>query len=120
MRELYQLTATQAVALLRSTDIQSLELVEEAIARIEKVDGAVNARPERYVDRARTLAQGLPGALPGAHASPNEHSLLGLPIAVKDHDDVGGVRTAYGLPISQATSPVIHTQRCPGWSSTVQ
>ena len=99
MRELYRLTATQAVALLRSGEIQPLELVEASIARIEDVDGAINALPARCFDRARAQAKALPKALHGAHASPNKRSLLGLPIAVKDYNDVGGVRTTYGSPI---------------------
>ena len=44
---------------------------------------------------ARDMARKL---RPEDHAD-NPKSLCGLPIAVKDYNDVGGVRTTYGSPI---------------------
>jgi amidase len=89
--ELIRLTATEAVSQLRRKEVSPVELVDAAAARIEAVDGTVNALPIRCFERAREQAKGpLPDG-PG--------SLCGLPIAVKDYNDVGGVRTTYGSPI---------------------
>jgi amidase len=95
LSELYQLTATEAVSLLRRQEIKPIELVEASIKRIQSVDEKVNALPILCFDRAREQAEGLSSTLP----SENPRSLHGLPIAVKDYNDVGGVRTTYGSPI---------------------
>lgn len=91
MSELHQLTATEAVAALRRKETSPKELVETAISRIEAVDGDVNALPIRDFERALEKA----GEPELAQTAP----LHGLPIAVKDYNDVGGVRTTYGSPI---------------------
>ena len=84
-----------AVGYLRRGEITPAELVEASIARIEKVDSAVNALPIKCYERARDLAFNW---RPADHAN-NPKSLSGLPIAVKDYNHVGGVETTYGSPI---------------------
>ncbi len=95
MSELYRLTATTCVSLLRRGEIKPTELVEASIERILAVDGDINALPIHCFDRARAQAE----ALSSQRASDNSRSLLGLPIAVKDYNDVSGVLTTYGSPI---------------------
>ena len=95
MSELCRLTATETVSLLRRGEIKPRELVEASIERIQSVDGTVNALPIHCFDRAREQAEILSLTPP----SDDGRSLLGLPIAVKDYNDVGGVRTTYGSPI---------------------
>ena len=95
MNELCRLTATEAVARLRRGEIHASDLVEASIERIESVDDVVNALPIQCFDRARAQAEKLSDEAP----SRDPKSLLGLPIAVKDYNDVGGVRTTYGSPI---------------------
>jgi len=78
---------------LDSGECSARELTERTIARIEAVDGALNAvvaiAPERSLaeaeeaDRRRAAGANLP-------------PLLGLPITVKDTLDVAGWPTAYG------------------------
>ncbi|WP_448950084.1 amidase [Labrys neptuniae] len=93
--ELIRLTACEAVERLRRREVSPLDLVEASLARIEAVDGKVNAMvtlcPERARDQARQLMA----------AKPDEDFrwLAGLPLAVKDLNDVAGVRTTYGSPI---------------------
>ena len=94
MAELWELTAEEAVRRLTAGEVSPLELVDASIARIEAVDGAVNALPLHRFDRARDDARRL-GDVP-----PGERGLLaGLPIAIKDLIDVEGMRTTYGCPL---------------------
>ena len=83
-------TACQAVGALKDRTIAPVELIDAAVARIEAVDGPINALPIRCFERAREQASN-----EGLRDTP----LAGLPIAVKDYNDVGGVRTTYGSPI---------------------
>lgn len=93
--ELINLTATEAVACLRSKDVSPLEMVQASIARIEAVDGDVNALPIHCFDQAIEQAKTF-----DIHAhTTNPKSLCGLPIAVKDYNDLGGALTTYGSPI---------------------
>jgi amidase len=94
VQDLYRLTATQAVALLRKGEVTPLELVEASIARIGAVDGVVNALPIHCFERARDQAKKLRPA-----RTDDPRYLHGLPIAVKDYNDVGGVLTTYGSPV---------------------
>ena len=89
------MTATEAVARLRSKEVSPLDLVEASIRRIETIDTEVNALPIHCFDQARDQAKSL--ELEGHTANPK--SLCGLPIAVKDYNDLGGVITTYGSPI---------------------
>lgn len=94
-KELWQLTATEAVHKLRKGELKPSEAVEASISRIEAVDGSINALPircfEQALDKAHQLEkEGLKG---------EKTTLAGLPIAVKDYNDIGGVRTTYGSPI---------------------
>jgi amidase len=95
--ELCRLTATEAVALLRAGEISPLDLVEAAAARIEAFDGAVNALPIRFLDAAREEARRFPAGRDARADRPGW--LAGLPIAVKDYNDVCGQLTTYGSPI---------------------
>jgi len=95
MSEFWQMTATDAVAQLKAGEVTPGELIDAAQARIEAVDGAVNAIPTCCFDRAREHA-----------AAVDPDSLLaGLPIVIKDLTDVGGVRTTYGSPIFSDNVP---------------
>ncbi|WP_322049305.1 amidase [Paraburkholderia sp. J67] len=91
------LSASAAVDLLKKREISPLDLVDAAIARIERVDPVVNALPIRRFEAARTQARDFPRADPQTAAAPGW--LAGLPIAVKDYNDVAGLPTTYGSPI---------------------
>ena len=94
LSSLTELTATQAVDGLRKGEFSRTELVQAAIDRIEAVDQKVNALPIRCFERAMDKA-----AVMDATADDQTSLLMGLPIAVKDYNDIGGVRTTYGSPI---------------------
>ncbi|NMJ43475.1 amidase [Roseomonas sp. JC162] len=92
--ELWELSATEAVARLRRGEVSPLEMVDAAAARIAAVEPRVNALPIRFLDVARDQAKGF-------RREAREHPgwLAGLPVAIKDYNDVGGQLTTLGSPI---------------------
>src|SRR2546423_334339 len=98
--ELFRLTATEAVALLKHGDITPLDLIDAAERRIAEVEPAINALPTRCLDRAREHARRLTRG-EGREAEGEPGWLGGLPVAIKDLADVAGVRTTYGSPLVQ-------------------
>ncbi|MCG8354492.1 MAG: amidase [Kiloniellales bacterium] len=96
-RELCRLTATEAVARLERGEVTPLELVEAAAARIAETDGALNAMPTLCLERAREQAERLMAQKRDASRRPGW--LAGLPVGIKDLNEVAGVRTTYGSPI---------------------
>ncbi|WP_171020373.1 amidase family protein [Cupriavidus sp. 2SB] len=100
------LSATEAVRLLRRRELSPLDLVDAAIARIEAVDPVVNALPIRNFEAARAAARHFPKADPAVSEAPGW--LAGLPIAVKDYNDLAGTPTTYGSPIF-ANNVVAHS-----------
>jgi amidase len=111
MTDLYKLTATQVVGMLKRKDVSPLELVEASIARIEATDGKLNAMVTRCFDRARDHAKRL---MTAPLQNPPSNFLYGLPIAAKDNLDVAGVRSTSGSRIYKDRVPAesdIVTQR---------
>lgn len=93
--ELVRLSATQAVNLLRRGEVSPLELIDAAAARIAAVNPTINALPTLCLERARAQA----AALEKNGRDNDPGWLAGLPIAVKDYNDVSGVKTTHGSPI---------------------
>ena len=94
MTDLWRLTATETVRKLRKREVSPLELVEAAASRIEAVEPKINALPIRFFDEARDYARRF------KHESRDDPGWLsGLPMAVKDYNDVAGQLTTYGSPI---------------------
>ncbi len=89
MSDLCKKTAADVVALLKAGAVSPAELLDTLRARIDAVDGAVNALPTLCWDRAAAAA---------GHADRNS-VLAGLPVAIKDLAPVEGVRTTFGSPI---------------------
>ncbi|PSH60849.1 amidase [Phyllobacterium sophorae] len=87
-------TATELVAGLASREISSLELVEHAIARIEAVDGKINAVVVRDFDRALDAAREADAKLDRGERT----ALLGVPMTVKEHFNLAGLQTTWGIP----------------------
>ncbi len=99
--QLWKLKATKAVQLLKQREIKPSELVIAAIERIEEVDDKTNALPIRCFERALKQAK----SIENANIKQNNQFLCGLPIAVKDYNDVGGVLTTFGSPIFTKNLP---------------
>ena len=96
MAELWRLTATETVALLRRREVSPLELIDAAMTRIEATNPKLNSLVTLCLDRARKRAQRI---MRQKHADVPAHYLYGLPIAIKDNLDVSGVRTTSGSRI---------------------
>ncbi|TDQ83204.1 amidase [Dongia mobilis] len=94
MTGLWRLTAVAAVEKLKKGEVTPLDLIDDALARIAAVGPRVNAVVTLCPDRARDHAKRLM-ALPVEQRGP----LAGLPIGVKELNDVAGVRVTYGSPI---------------------
>ncbi len=95
-------------------DLSPLEAVDAAIARIERLDGQVNAVVVRDFDRARDAARALDGQRP----RPNQ-PLFGLPMTIKEAFNIAGLPTTWGLEeysglIAQRDSAVVRRLKAAG------
>lgn len=86
-------SAVDLVAALAARSIGALELTDAAIARIEALDGEINAVVVRDFDRAREAARAADAALSRGERAP----LLGLPMSVKESHNVAGLPTTWGF-----------------------
>jgi amidase len=92
-------TITELVAALRSRTISASEIVDHTIARIEALDGRLNAVVVRDFDRARTAAKVADAAMARGENQP----LLGVPTTIKEAFNVAGLPPR-GVPRSSNTS----------------
>ncbi|MEU7694220.1 amidase [Microbispora hainanensis] len=88
------LSAEDLAAALRAGDVSSVELTDEAIARIERDDKAINAVCVPDFDRARAAARDADRA----RARGEDRPLLGIPVTVKESFDIAGLPTTWGMP----------------------
>ena len=87
-------TACAIVDQLNAGKVTPLDLLDALEKRIAEVDGTTNALPILCFDRARTNARAL------MQKPASERGLLaGLPVPIKDLNNVAGVRTTQGSPI---------------------
>ena len=87
-------TATDLAGALAARKISAIELTDHIIARIEALDGSLNAVVVRDFERARAAAKAADAALGRGERRP----LLGVPMAVKESFDVVGLPTTWGVP----------------------
>ena len=91
MDELITKSATEIVALLQAGEISIDDPLNALEARIAEADGDINALPTLCFERARSAAQ---------QRDFKPSMLGGIPVAIKDLEDVAGVRTTYGSKVS--------------------
>ncbi len=89
----YPSAADLAMAL-AARKCSAVELADHAIARIEALDGSLNAVVVRDFAAARRAAAAADAALARGERRP----LLGLPMTVKEAFNVAGLRTTWGIP----------------------
>ncbi|MEV5652440.1 amidase [Nocardia sp. NPDC052254] len=87
-------SAEEMLAALRAGEVTSVELTDEAIARIEREDKAINAICVPDFDRARAAARDADQA----RARGEDRPLLGIPVTVKESYDMAGLPTTWGMP----------------------
>jgi amidase len=91
-----ELSAVEARRLIGRKALSPVELLERCLRRVEAVNGAVNAVVALDADRARADARAAGDAVVrGGEFGP----LHGLPVGIKDLEEVAGLRTTYGSPI---------------------
>jgi len=93
-RDTLESSAGELAAALAARRVSALELADEAIARIEARDKAINAVVVRDFDRAREAARAADAGLARGEKRP----LLGVPMTVKESHNVAGLPTTWGSP----------------------
>jgi Asp-tRNA(Asn)/Glu-tRNA(Gln) amidotransferase A subunit family amidase len=93
MSSLSYLSVMELAKLIRSRELSPVELMEETLERINRVNPEINAfvslRADEALDEARSLTKRISsGEDPGP--------LTGIPIGVKDLEDVKGMVTSFG------------------------
>ena len=89
-------SATELRRLIGARALSPVELLDSCLARIARVNPAVNAVVTLDADRARAAAREAEAAVMRGDAL---GALHGLPIAIKDTEDTAGLRTTYGSPM---------------------
>ena len=87
------LSAKRLAARIRRGDIGCLEALDHAIARVERLDGALNAIVVHDFDRARKRARTLDRKKPEKPGP-----LYGVPATIKESFDIEGLPTTWGIP----------------------
>jgi amidase len=94
-------SAKELAAAVRAGSVSALELTDAAIARIEALDGPINAVVVRDFDRARDQAREVDQAV----AKGADLPLAGVPMTVKDSFNVAGLPTTFGIEIHRDYRP---------------
>ena len=102
MEDLCAKDAVTLAGMLRRRQVSAREVIAAHIARIEALDGSVNAVVTRCFDAALAKAASADAALARGESTGLLH---GLPVAHKDLVDTAGVRTTYGSPLFAENVP---------------
>jgi Asp-tRNA(Asn)/Glu-tRNA(Gln) amidotransferase A subunit family amidase len=88
----------------RARTVSSRQLVERSLERISRLDGSLNAVVALRADLALAEAQALDARIDaGEDCGP----LAGVPVLVKDLEDVAGMRTTHGSALFADAPPAI-------------
>lgn len=107
---LHRMTASQIAAGLRKKTFSATEVCDAAIARIEALDGNINAVVVRDFERARADARQADVAIGRGEFKP----LTGVPMTVKESFDLRGFPTTWGFEMHrehQAREDALAVQR---------
>ena len=95
MTDLHWWSATDLAAAIRGREISATEALEHQIARIDRLDGPINAVVHRDLERAREVARSADDAVA---AGDDVGPLHGVPITIKDSFQTEGCVTTSGAP----------------------
>jgi amidase len=94
-------TAVEMSAALKARQVSAVELAQDAIGRVERHDGKINAVCVRDFERALEAARAADAALARGETKP----LLGLPLTVKESYNIAGLPTTWGFPPQKDFKP---------------
>ncbi len=94
-------TATELSAALAAKKVSAMELARDAIGRIERHDGKINAICVRDFERGLDAAR----AVDTGRARGETQPLLGIPLTVKESYNVAGLPTTWGFPAQKDFVP---------------
>ena len=94
-------TAVELSAALAAKKVSAVELAQDAIGRIERHDGRINAVCVRDFERGLAAARAADAALARGETRP----LLGIPMTVKESYNVAGLPTTWGNPAQKDFKP---------------
>jgi amidase len=94
-------TAVELSEALAAKKVSAVELAQDAIARIERHDGKINAVCVRDFARGLEAARAADAALARGEKKP----LLGLPLTVKESYNIAGLPTTWGFPLQKDFVP---------------
>ena len=91
--DLGKASALETASSVRSGTLSALEVCDAAIARIEAMDGPINAVPVRDFERARAAAR----ALDAAGLAGDPRPLIGVAMTLKESNDMAGLPSTWGI-----------------------
>ena len=102
MSDLTSLTIAEAAARIERREVSPIDLAEAYLARVERLNPAINAFVTVTVDRARADAARAAAEIgAGNHRGP----LHGIPFGLKDLYDTAGIETAAGSKVLRGRIP---------------
>jgi amidase len=87
-------SATELSSALAAKKVSAVELAQDAIGRIERHDGKINAICVRDFDRGLEAARAADATLARGETKP----LLGIPLTIKESYNIAGLPTTWGIP----------------------
>jgi len=94
-------TATELSAALAAKKVSAVELAQDAVGRIERHDGKINAICVRDFERGLDAAR----AADASRARGETRPLLGIPLTVKESYNIAGLPTTWGFPAQKDFVP---------------
>src|SRR3984957_4995833 len=94
-------SATELSTALAAKKVSAVELAQDAIGRIERHDGKINAICVRDFDRGLEAARAADAALARGETRP----LLGIPLTIKESYNIAGLPTTWGNPAHKDFMP---------------
>ena len=91
--ELNKLSAFELLNGLSKKEFSPKEILDDCVKRIEKIDPTLNAFPIKCIDKAYDQVNSLPSI---EEIDLKEFPLFGIPVGVKDLNDIKDVRTTQG------------------------
>lgn len=99
---LCDVTAIELRRLIGAKQISATELLDACLARIERIDPAINAMVAMDIPAARKTAAATDAAVRAGDAL---GPLAGLPIGIKDLEETANLRTTWGSPLFEHHVP---------------